>query len=437
MESNDTMKNGTNAVILIVDDNPINLEVLSDYLTGCGYTVLMKKSGEKALSLLQRKQPDLILLDILMPGMDGFETCIRLKADPAAKEIPVIFMSALSDTVDKVKGFGLGAVDYITKPFQHEEVLARVQAHLTIINLKKDLEAKNLKLKDMLERERKLTEDLRLNLSIALPHELRTPLNAVLGFSKFLTNNDNLPKTEKIVEYGNTIYKGATRLHRMVENALLYANLKLLKYTPRDRHAYLGDLTMNAEDIITSVARKKAEECGRTDDLFIEPLNIGICIPPQNLEKILLELMDNAFKFSEPGTPVTIRMTLNGNLGIISVSDQGRGMSQEQVDNIGAYMQFDRSRHEQTGSGLGLIISCLLAQLAGGVLSIDGKPGKGTTISLVLNIQAESENMQPDKAWFDTDGKNMNSWIDTEKDQNGGLYGYEKISGLPDQSCEI
>ncbi len=179
------------AVILVVDDNPTNLDVLSEYLIGSGFTLLLKRDGEKAIELVKRRKPDLILLDIVMPGIDGFETCRRLKSQEDSKEIPVIFMSALSDTVDKVKGFKAGAVDYITKPFQHEEVLSRVRTHLTIQNLKKDLESKNKELKDLLERERKLAEDMRLNLSISLPHELRTPLNIILGFSGLLINSSS------------------------------------------------------------------------------------------------------------------------------------------------------------------------------------------------------------------------------------------------------
>ena len=128
------------ATILVVDDNPTNLNVLSDCLTDYGFTVLVKKDGEKALALMDRKLPDIILLDILMPKMDGYETCSRLKSRETTRDIPVIFMTALSETVDKLKGFELGAVDYITKPFHQEEVLARVKAHITIQSLKKNLQ---------------------------------------------------------------------------------------------------------------------------------------------------------------------------------------------------------------------------------------------------------------------------------------------------------
>jgi signal transduction histidine kinase len=134
--------NGRNK-LLIVDDNPTNLGILFDYLTKSGFKVLVALDGESAIEQVEYTKPDLILLDVMMPGIDGFKTCDRLKANPSTQDIPVIFMTALSDTVDKVHGFEIGAVDYITKPIQHEEVLSRVQTHLTIRNLQKKLEEKN------------------------------------------------------------------------------------------------------------------------------------------------------------------------------------------------------------------------------------------------------------------------------------------------------
>ncbi len=378
-----------NATILVVDDNPTNLDALSDYLTAFGFTVLLKRDGEKALSLTKRKIPDLILLDIVMPGMDGFETCKRLKEHSETKDIPVIFMSALSDTIDKVTGFELGAVDYITKPFQHEEVLARVKAHLTIQNLKQNLQTKNRELQESLERERKMMEDLRLNLSISLPHELRTPLNSILGFSQFLTDPLKLPKSDTIVEYGDAIYQGGLRLHRLVENSLLYANLKLLKYTPKESRTWQSETTVAAKRVIASIAQKQAKDAQRQEDLSLELVNANIRISPKNFEKILTELLDNALKFSQAGTPVHIKTTVNGHLCILSITDRGHGMTPKQIANMGAYMQFDRGRYEQQGAGLGLIISYLLAQLEGGMLSIDSRLGQGTTVSLVLNCEPD------------------------------------------------
>jgi DNA-binding response OmpR family regulator len=389
--------------ILVVDDNPTNLNVLSDCLTNFGFTVLLKKDGEKAISLLERKHPDIILLDIVMPGMNGFEVCKRLKENSETKDIPVIFMTALSDTADKIRGFELGAVDYITKPLQHEEVLARVRAHLTIQNLKTDLQIKNKELKESLERERKLMEDLRLNLSISLPHELRTPLNAVLGFSEFLTHRKILSEPDKITEYGKLIYESGLRLHRLVENALLYANLKLLKYAPSGSKSWQRNTFVDAKRSITSVARKEAKAVQREADLVLELADTHIQISEKNFEKILSEIISNAFKFSKAGTPVRVKIALNGNLCLLSIADEGCGMQKEQIDDIGAYMQFNRRQHEQQGAGLGLVIALLLSRLEGGMLSIDSIPGKGTTVSIVLNCKTSLPAVSEKDNWFDTE----------------------------------
>ncbi len=130
----------TEGRILVIDDTPANLEVVSEVLTAAGYTVATVLDSERALKRIPTHPPDLILLDVQMPGMDGFETCQRLKAEPSTATIPVIFMTALSDTESKIKGFSLGAVDYITKPFQAEELLVRVSTHLRLHHLTKDLE---------------------------------------------------------------------------------------------------------------------------------------------------------------------------------------------------------------------------------------------------------------------------------------------------------
>ncbi|MBD3886149.1 response regulator [Phormidium tenue FACHB-886] len=152
------MSTKTQATILIVDDTPANLGILFDFLADAGFKVLIAQGGKSALDKVKYAAPDLILLDILMPGIDGFETCQQLKSNTVTRDIPVIFMTALSETVDKVKGLQLGAVDYITKPLQHEEVLARIKLHLNLRNLTKQLQEKNLQLEQQIQ-ERTLAEE--------------------------------------------------------------------------------------------------------------------------------------------------------------------------------------------------------------------------------------------------------------------------------------
>ena len=151
--------------ILLVDDNPANLQILFQTLEGVGCKLLIAKNGQGALCIAGKALPDLILLDIMMPDIDGYEVCRKLKGNPATADIPVIFLSALGDTEDKVKGFHLGAVDYITKPFQPDEVIARVDTHLTIHRLKREVEIK----KDQLEHELEVVSEVQRRL---LPKQL-------------------------------------------------------------------------------------------------------------------------------------------------------------------------------------------------------------------------------------------------------------------------
>ena len=193
--------------ILVIDDNPTNLQVLYKALSDRGYEVLVEMDGKSGIELVKNSPPDLILLDVMMPGIDGFETCSRLQADPLTKEIPIIFMTALSDTVDKVKGLSLGAVDYISKPFQQEEVLARIKVHLKLRRLSLQLTEQNQQLEERVKQRTaklyKTIEELKQTqlhlvqsekmsaigqLIAGIAHEINNPVGCIVGNIEEATN---------------------------------------------------------------------------------------------------------------------------------------------------------------------------------------------------------------------------------------------------------
>ncbi len=195
----------TSECILMVDDNATNLQVLSQTLAGRGHRLLAAKNGETALAIVAKARPDLILLDIMMPGMDGFEVCQRLKTDPATTDIPIIFLSALGQTEDKVRGLEAGAVDYITKPFQPEEVIARVHTHLTLRCLQRQLEVANAELRDLNENlEQKVRERTR-ELEEEQEKVVKSQNTIIFAMAKLTESRDDdtgkhLERIEKYVE---------------------------------------------------------------------------------------------------------------------------------------------------------------------------------------------------------------------------------------------
>lgn len=229
-------------------------------------------------------------------------------------------------------------------------------------------------------------QELRLNLSLALPHELRTPLNAILGFSQYLMSQtpQELHHSDAIFHIYSSIYESALRMHHLVENYLLYAKLQMMVNGPETATCehWQQHEDVNTMHLLHCTARIYAERAGRKEDVHLELDHATLRISRQCLQKILEELLDNAFKFSEPGTTVAITTTITDQEWSLRIADQGRGMSPEQIEQIGAYMQFERLQYAQQGAGLGLAIVQLLVQLRGGNLAIESVPQQGTTVTI-------------------------------------------------------
>ncbi|MCB0058091.1 MAG: HAMP domain-containing histidine kinase [Caldilineaceae bacterium] len=217
-------------------------------------------------------------------------------------------------------------------------------------------------------------------------HELRTPLTNILGYSRIIAEDAGKVPTQEIVEMASTIIDNGERLNRMLENYLVYAQLELIASDEEELKALTNHITGNVQDLIRQEAEYIAKHSDRAFDLEVQAEKMALMISEKNLQKIIVELVDNAFKFSLPGSPVRVCALRNGQFYEICVSDQGRGMSAEQVKHIGAYMQFERLMHEQQGLGLGLIIAKRIAELHDGGFEIQSMLDTGTTVCVRLPL---------------------------------------------------
>ena len=288
--------------ILIVDDNFTNLEVLSETLTRSGFQVSVAIDGESAIDQVKYHPPSLILLDIMMPGIDGFETCVRLKRDPISKNIPVIFMTALSNTETKVKGFSLGAVDYITKPFQREEVLVRVQVQLKLQNLSKTLEDQN----QLLRHEIQQREHAEILLKAAkeeadkanqakseflanMSHEVRTPLNGILGYAQILQTSKNFNEKER--KGLNIIHQCGTHLLTLINDVLDLSKIEARKMELYATSFHFPAFVQGVAEIFNIRAEQKKISfiCQ-----FDSEIPNGILADEKRLRQVLINLLGNA-----------------------------------------------------------------------------------------------------------------------------------------------
>jgi two-component system sensor histidine kinase/response regulator len=359
--------------ILVIDDTREVREIIEQTLSCEGFSVVGAEDGLSGVELAKRHVPDLILCDINMPNLDGFDTLALLRKESLTAIIPFIFLTGAADKTHFRKGMELGADDFLSKPFNASELMAAVTARL----------AKHEAVQRRTERK---LDELRGNISLALPHELRTPLNGILGLSTILMDDYKGMRPQDIFETAKYINEAALRLHRLIENFLVYAQIELVA-ADRAKIALLRQTeVIPVGDLISEVAREKAKNAQRATDLVLQIIPARVAISQEHFKKIVEELIDNAFKFSEAGTVVDISFTIQEQFLRLTVTDQGRGMSAEQIANVGAHMQFERQFYEQQGAGLGLFIAKRLTELYGGQMMIDSVPRQKTVVGLILPI---------------------------------------------------
>jgi len=355
------------ATILIVDDTPANLSVLVDTLSESGYKLMVAEDGEDALAQTAHKQPDLILLDVMMPGLDGFETCRRLKAQAATRDIPVIFMTALTDTAEKVRAFGAGAVDYITKPIQHEEALARINTHLTIRRLQHELR-EQLALKERFMR--------------IAGHDLRNPLCLILMSGELARRKSGTPAA---AEYLESIHSSAKQMRRIIDTFLNIRKPGDENRSPMDR----ADLNL----IAAAVAAQNGPAAERKA-LTLE-LELAENVPFAKADagssyQALSNYVSNAIKFHPPGGRIVIRTRLTELTIVTEVQDGGPGVPPaERAALFGEYARLsNRPTGGEESTGLGLSIVKQLVEVEGGRVGADFPSSGGSVFWFEVPVAA-------------------------------------------------
>jgi two-component system sensor histidine kinase/response regulator len=358
--------------ILLIDDDRTILYLLARMFREEGFEILNADNGEDGIALVQQRRPDLIICDVNMPEMDGYQVLDALRQDAEIATIPFIFLTG-SQGLDAARlGMNLGADDFLTKPFTPEELLGAVHARLR----------KRAILQEQADRR---MDDLRSNIVRALPHEFRTPLSIILGYSDLLAR-DYGGQIPEVGRMSQSINNAANRLYKLVEKFWAYTETEVLL---ADGH--IADRLNNLEpyypgELVTVEARALAAIHRREGDLILNVQDAITHVAEDHLRRIIQEILDNAFKFSEVGTPVELAAYSEQGYWQLRVTDQGRGMTPDQIAHIGAYVQFDRQYYEQQGAGLGLVIAQRLIQLYGGAYSVTSAPDAGTCVSIALPL---------------------------------------------------
>ena len=365
--------------ILIVDDQPENLQLLFDTLSGKNYDLRRVLSGQLALQVAQFDPPDLVLLDIRMPGIDGYEVCRRLKADARTQAIPVIFLSALDEPIDKVKAFEVGGADYISKPFQVAEVIARVQHQLRLSQMQAQLITQQKQLEAYARDLETANQELEF-FSSSASHDLRTPLRGLQSLAQALIEDYE----EQLDELGNTylqrIKLTAVEMDTLLKNLLDYSRIGRTQMSLR---------RTSIQMVLDNALRKLRAEIERSDAVVEVQENLPtIDSFPLILEQIATNLISNALKYVSPGTSPRIYVGTEQRQQFVRwfFRDNGIGIEDEYQARI--FKPFERLHgyESYSGTGFGLAIVQRGIERLGGHYGVESTPGKGSCFWVEIPI---------------------------------------------------
>ena len=355
--------------ILVIEDNAAVREEVADILTFEGFEVRQATNGRVGLEMIRQAPPDLIICDLMMPELDGYETLAHVRSDATTAAVPFLCLTARAERQALRRAMEGGANDYITKPFTAEELLAAIRAALE----------KRERVAHVIEADER---DLRERLAATLPHELRTPLHCIMGYAELLADPAGIADPAEVAEFAQRIRTAGLRLRRLAENFVLYGRLNAIG--PEALATDPQGAATAVHLLVAETAERLAAAHGRETDVTLDCDPVWTPLGEEYLRTAVAELVDNALKFSGSGSPVHVAAGPQAEHAVIRVTDCGCGMRPDQVAAIGAFMQFERMLREQQGLGLGLSIAHRIATLMGGGLAIESTPGSGTTVTVTL-----------------------------------------------------
>jgi signal transduction histidine kinase len=385
------------ATILIVDDNTLNVQLISTLLRSKGYKPVVANSGANALKYLEQKLPDLILLDIMMPEMDGFEVCQIIKSQDRFSDIPLIFLTAKNEVADVVKGFSLGAVDFISKPFRSEEVLIRIQNHLalkqaqfkleeqnrTLQSLNKKIESSNQQLAKQASDLKELNAQKNRFFSI-LAHDLRNPFSGFIGMTNLLRHSWKTMQEDELEDFIVTLDDTADKVNKLLENLLKWSQVQLDSLVFEKSCFNLKNLV---DDVIalkkTNADKKKLNLINKIDP------KVQLFADEQMTQMVVRNLISNAIKFTPKEGLIKIEaVNTKKDMLQVAVCDNGIGMSadtQKKLFNISEKVSRPGTEGEES-TGLGLILCKALIEKQGGKLWVESEEGSGSVFYFTLPV---------------------------------------------------
>jgi len=367
------------AEILVIDDNVVNVRLLSDILTGMGYEVRKALTGKAGIASIHSCLPDLILLDIRMPEMDGYEVCELLKKDTRTADIPIIFISASDDTWDKVKAFQLGGSDYITKPFKNAEVLARVKNHLQIRFLQQQLIENNEKLIQVNQELEQFTS--------VVSHDLQQPVQSILGFARILelSLKDKLQPEE--YTYLQSIISAGDRMKRLIQGLLIYAKMG------QDQMMLEA---VDCNQIVEQVQENLASAIAERNVKIIYSSLPTVQGNEVQLIQLFQNLINNAIKFTHPDRKpeIEIKAVIRKNKCLISIKDNGIGIPLDKTKEVFQVFKRFHDSKQYSGYGIGLATCRKITENHGGKIWFKSEVDMGTIFYFTLLMSGEQEQTQ-------------------------------------------